>query len=80
MEGVNTPRRIFLSPSKLGFGSQEFSSRKFSFKRVEIIARLNFLSSIKIQAVDSGFQVLDSSLGKWNLDSGFLSLVGIRIP
>ena len=31
-------------------------------------------------AVDSGFQVLDSSLGQWNLDSGFQSLVGFRIP
>ena len=29
---------------------------------------------------DSGFQVLDSSLGQWNLDSGFQSLVGFRIP
>ena len=31
-------------------------------------------------AVDSGFQVLDSSLCQWNLDSGFQSLVGFRIP
>ena len=31
-------------------------------------------------AVDSGFQALDSSLGQWNLDSGFQSLVGFRIP
>ena len=30
--------------------------------------------------VDSGFQVLDSSLCQWNLDSGFQSLVGFRIP
>ena len=28
----------------------------------------------------SGFQVLGSSLFQWNLDSGFQSLVGIRIP
>ena len=31
-------------------------------------------------AVDSGFQLLDSSLCQWNLDSGFHSLVGFRIP
>ena len=31
-------------------------------------------------AVDSWFQVLDSSLFLWNLDSGFQSLVGFRIP
>ena len=43
-------------------------------------------------AVDSGFQVLDSSpfywifffsfyfICHWNLDSGFQSLVGVRIP
>ena len=30
--------------------------------------------------VDSRFQVLDSSLCQWNLDSGFQSLVGFRIP
>ena len=30
--------------------------------------------------LDSGFQVLGSSLFQWNLDSGFQSLVGIRIP
>ena len=30
MEGVNTRRRIFLSLSKLGFGLQEFNSRKIS--------------------------------------------------
>ena len=31
-------------------------------------------------AVDFGFQLLDSSLCRWNLDSGFQSLVGFRIP
>ena len=31
-------------------------------------------------AVDSGFQVLDSSLCQWNLDSGFQLLVGFQIP
>ena len=31
-------------------------------------------------AVDSRFQLLDSSLCQWNLDSGFQSLVGFRIP
>ena len=31
-------------------------------------------------AVDSGFQVLDSSLCHWNLDSGFQPLVGFPIP
>ena len=31
-------------------------------------------------AVDSGFQLLDSSLFLWNMDSGFQSLVGLRIP
>ena len=30
--------------------------------------------------LDSGFQVLDSSLCQWNLDSGFQSFVGFRIP
>ena len=30
--------------------------------------------------VDSGFQVLDSSICQWNLDSGFQSLVGFRNP
>ena len=30
--------------------------------------------------VDSGFQVLDSSLCQWNLDSGFQLLVWFRIP
>ena len=30
--------------------------------------------------MDSGFQVLDSSFCEWNLDSGFQSLVGLRIP
>ena len=29
---------------------------------------------------DSGFQVLDSSLCQWNLNSGFWSLVGFRTP
>ena len=32
------------------------------------------------QAVDSGFQVLDFSFCNWNLDCGFQSLVGLRIP
>ena len=31
-------------------------------------------------AVDSWFQVLDSGLCHWNLDSGFQRLVGFRIP
>ena len=31
-------------------------------------------------AVDSRFQVLDSNLCQWNLDSGFQSLVEFRIP
>ena len=31
-------------------------------------------------ALDSGFQVLSFSLCEWNLDSGFQSLVGIRMP
>ena len=31
-------------------------------------------------AVDSRFQVLDSSLCQWNLDSGFQSLEEFRIP
>ena len=31
-------------------------------------------------AVDFGFQVLDSWLCHWNLDSGFRRLVGFRIP
>ena len=30
-------------------------------------------------AVDSGFQVLDSNLHQWNLESGMQSLVGFRI-
>ena len=30
--------------------------------------------------LDSGFQILDSSLCQWNLDSGFQSLVGFQIP
>ena len=30
--------------------------------------------------MDSGFRVLDSGLIQWNLDSGFHSLVGFRIP
>ena len=33
-----------------------------------------------IQTVESGLQVLDSSLCQRNLDSGFQSLVGFRIP
>ena len=33
-----------------------------------------------LHAVDSGFQVLDSSIFQWNLDSGFQSLMGFRIP
>ena len=33
------------------------------------------------QDVDSGFQVLETGFSfQWNLDSGFQSLVGIRIP
>ena len=32
------------------------------------------------QTVHSGFQVLDSSLCKWNLDYEIQSLVGFRIP
>ena len=34
----------------------------------------------KMECSDSGFQVLDSSICKWNLDSGFRLSVGIRIP
>ena len=30
--------------------------------------------------MDSGLQVLDSSFCEWDLDSGFQSLVGLRIP
>ena len=30
--------------------------------------------------LESGFQVLDSSLCQWNLDSGFQSLEGFRTP
>ena len=33
-----------------------------------------------IHAEDSGFQVLDSRICQWNLDFGFQSLVGFRIP
>ena len=32
------------------------------------------------QAVDFGFQVVDSSQCQWSLDCGFQSLVGFRIP
>ena len=32
------------------------------------------------QAVDFGFQVVDSSQCQWSLGSGFQSLVGFRIP
>ena len=31
----------------------------------------------EIHAEDSGFQVLDSPICQWNLDSGFQSLVGL---
>ena len=34
----------------------------------------------EIHAEDSGFHVLDSPICQWNLDSGFQSLVGFRIP
>ena len=34
----------------------------------------------EIHAEDSGFQVLDSPTCQWNLDSGFQSLPGFRIP
>ena len=34
----------------------------------------------KFHPVDSGFQVLDSSLRQWKLDSGYLSLVDFQIP
>ena len=34
----------------------------------------------EFQAVDSGFQELDFSFCHWNLDCGFQSLVGLRIP
>ena len=34
----------------------------------------------RFQAVDSGFQKLDSGLWQWNLDSKFQSLVLFRIP
>ena len=40
MEDVNTPRRIFLSPCKLGFGPHEFIYR-------EIKLHLTFLSEVK---------------------------------
>ena len=33
-----------------------------------------------LHAVDSGFQVLDSSFCRWNLNSGFQSLVEFRTP
>ena len=33
-----------------------------------------------LHAVDSGFQVLDSSFCQWNLNSGFQSLEGLRTP
>ena len=34
----------------------------------------------EIHAEDSGFQVLDSRIFQWNLNAGFQSLVGFRIP
>ena len=34
----------------------------------------------KFHPVDSGFQVVDSSLRQWKLDSGYLSLVDFQIP
>ena len=37
-------------------------------------------SKTGFHSMDSGFQVLDSSLCQWNLDPGFQSLVGFRIP
>ena len=40
MEDVNTPRTIFLSPCKLGFGPHEFIYR-------EIKLHLTFLSEVK---------------------------------
>ena len=36
--------------------------------------------SLGFWTVDSGFQIVDSSLCEWNLDSGFQSFVGFRIP
>jgi len=53
-----------------------------------VVPQLNFPHVREFKAVldsgfhtlDSVFQVLDSSLFQWNLDSGFQSLVGIRIP
>ena len=37
-------------------------------------------SKTGFHSMDSGFQVLYSSLCQWNLDPGFQSLVGFRIP
>lgn len=34
----------------------------------------------KFHPVDSVFQVVDSSVRQWKLDSGFLSLVDFQIP
>ena len=38
------------------------------------------VSGSGFHAVDSGFQVLDSSICHWNLDSGFQSTELFRIP
>ena len=69
--GVNSPalHRIGVHTT-----SDIFSCRHIVVNMVKTVLDSGF------HAVDSGLQILDSSLCEWNLDSGFQSLVGFRIP
>ena len=47
---------------------------------VSPVRESNSVWDVGFHAMDSGLQVLDSSLCQWTLDSGFQSLVVFRIP
>ena len=63
-------------PVKLFFVKLNNEEMFLSFNDSHLLIWTNVLRD----TVDSGLQVLDSSICHWNLDSGFQSLVGFRIP
>ena len=67
---------VVLDACKIIFVKLNNEEMFLSFNDSHLLISTNVLRD----TVDSGLQVLDSSICHWNLDSGFQSLVRFRIP
>ena len=79
-EGKNNTLRPAEWPRKEASALQRLNFRLRNEAQTPFVRESKTVLDSGFQAVDSGFQVLDFSFCHWNLDCGFQSLVGFRIP